>query len=283
VAGLLAAPAIAADFPVKAAVRAPVAPAFGWTGCYVGANAGYGWSAGNSSYHDDPNTTGDAINRLPTPPFTLIYVPAPHAGGSGGLGGVGAGCNWQARQWVFGIEGDFDGADYSGSGDTAASAGPLGQVQISPVAFTNNPGLGTASEQVALRWLSTIRGRVGFLVQDRLLLYVTGGLAVGDVHSQGSVNAFSPGVLVASWGGSSSATKAGYVIGAGGEWAFAGPWSVKLEYLWYDLGNISHPLNCTFATFGCGVAPLFVYPTIGTATASVQGSIVRAGINFKFD
>ena len=47
--------ASAADLPVKAPVyTVPVAaPAYNWTGFYVGAHAGYSWSGGSSSY-DNP-------------------------------------------------------------------------------------------------------------------------------------------------------------------------------------------------------------------------------------
>jgi outer membrane immunogenic protein len=75
-----------ADMAMKAPL--PPAPIWSWSGCYVGANGGYGWNNGNSHYND-PNTTGDPINGLgpttiPTPSGTR---------GSGGLGGVGAACN----------------------------------------------------------------------------------------------------------------------------------------------------------------------------------------------
>lgn len=180
--------ASAADMPTKA--PAAIAP-YNWTGCYVGVNGGYGWNNGRSSY-DDVNALGDPVNGRPNNGATLAFVPVPSdTGGSGGLGGVGAGCNWQSQRVVYGIEGDFDLTNFSGSQNTAVTAGPGAQIAVGAGAFFFLNGSATASEQVSLRWLSTVRGRVGFAAQDRLLLFVTGGLAVGQVNSQGSVNALS--------------------------------------------------------------------------------------------
>jgi hypothetical protein len=45
--------------------------------------------------------------------------------------------------------------------------------------------------------------------------------------------------------------------------------------------NVSHPLNCSYEN---GFVPCLndVYPTLGSASASVYGSIVRLGINYQF-
>jgi outer membrane immunogenic protein len=141
--------------------------------------------------------------------------------------------------------------------------------------------IATANEQVSLRWLSTIRARGGIALQDRVLLYATGGLAVGGVNSQGSVitEPGMPGAVI--WNGSNSTVKAGYVVGGGIEWAFYDRWTAKAEYLWYNLGNVSHPLNFSSEN---GVAPCGtdVYPTLGSTSSSVFGSIVRVGVNYKF-
>lgn len=59
--------------------------AFSWTGLYVGANIGHGWSDADWSF----NGSSLAGNT-----------------GSGGLFGVQLGYNWQAGRAVFGVEGD---------------------------------------------------------------------------------------------------------------------------------------------------------------------------------
>ncbi len=151
---------------------------------------------------------------------------------SGGLIGGTIGYNWQQGPWVLGLEGDIDWSDIRGS-------------------TTVNCALGCETRNT---WLSTVRGRVGYAF-DRFLPYFTGGLAVGGVEA--NPTGF-PGA---------SETRAGWTIGGGLEFAIAGPWSAKAEYLYVDLGS-----------FDCGVA------CGGTAPDNVSftSNIFRGGINYKF-
>ena len=71
--------------PVAAAV---VAPAFSWTGFYLGAHAGFGWASARYT---------DFTGRLGTGSTTA----------NGLFGGVQAGYNWQINNFVFGVEGDL--------------------------------------------------------------------------------------------------------------------------------------------------------------------------------
>jgi outer membrane immunogenic protein len=281
--------ASAADMPMKAPAAPP--PAYSWAGCYVGLNGGYGWNSGRTSYQNDPNTsTADPINFIPDPFLAMFgasdaYIPTPTAThGSGGVFGGGGGCNWQTQRWVYGVEADVDWAHIAGSNTTSVFSGPSG-FGTGPGGGTSIDNTGTANEQVSLRWLATFRARAGFAVQDRLLLFVTGGVAVGGVNTQGSVTTSSPfpGFINPAWTGSDSTVKAGGVIGGGAEWAFSDHWTAKAEYLWYDLGHVSHQLNCTATNFPAAVCSAGgLFPTLGDATSSVFGSIIRVGINYKF-
>src|SRR5215467_2592256 len=90
VAGLtagLGAAASAADLPAAPVyAKAPLVPAYyNWTGCYVGVHAG-GGIIGTSF----ANQVGTASTD----------------GGGGALAGGQAGCNYQAGQLVFGLEGE---------------------------------------------------------------------------------------------------------------------------------------------------------------------------------
>ena len=87
------------------------------------------------------------------------------------------------------------------------------------------------------------------------LPYVTGGLAVGEVHAW---DALTPA--------SGSAFRAGWTIGAGFETVLAPNWTFKLEYLYMDLGS----------------AHLFdIVPGV-PETVSFRDNIFRIGINYKF-
>jgi outer membrane immunogenic protein len=278
--------ATATAFIGTPALAVPLTPAHSWAGCYVGLNGGYGWNNGTSSYQD-PNTIGDPINFLPAfagTPVAYISTPSGTSGSGGIVGGTG-GCNFQRQQWIVGFEADMDRVHISGSSNTSVLSGPAAQIELAPGAYTAPNTLGTASEQINLQWLSTIRARGGLLVSDRLLLFATGGLAFGGINGQGSVNIFqgatpSSGSSVV-WSGSTTAIRVGGVVGGGIEWALSSPITVKAEYLFYTFGNVSHPLNCSSEN---GVAPCLndVFPTLGSADSSIFGSILRVGINYKF-
>jgi outer membrane immunogenic protein len=199
--------ASAADMSRPLPSKAPPAyfePPFSWTGFYVGLNGGGAWG---SSDFSAPLSTGS---------FDV----------SGGLIGGTVGYNWQMGAAVFGLEGDLDWADISGS--VACAPG---------VCETRND------------WLGTFRGRLGYAM-GRFMPYVTGGLAVGDVKT--SVTGFAD----------STETKAGWTVGGGLEASITGPLSVKVEYLYVDLGRASSPVVGSDSKF--------------------QTSIVRAGLNYHF-
>jgi len=148
---------------------------------------------------------------------------------SGGLVGVTAGYNWQSGQWVFGLEADIDWASIKGS--TAC---------------------GAFSCETKNTWLGTARGRLGYAF-DRVMPYITGGAAFGDVK------ATQLGI------GSTSDTNVGWTVGAGIEAAVIANWTAKIEYLYVDLGDVS----CT--------ACLPVASNVDFRT-----HIVRAGLNYRF-
>jgi outer membrane immunogenic protein len=271
----------ALNAPASAAAVLPTEPptlALNWSGCFVGANAGPAWTGGRSNYQD-PNTTGDPINGLPGPFGTKTYIPpATEKHASGGIGGGGVGCNWQNRQWVYGVEADYNDMNISRS---QTAVGPLGSYLPGKASITLSDFVGTANEQVSLGWLSTVRGRVGFAPLDRLLLFATGGLAAGEIKSQGSVG-LSNNTFYETWSGSNATVKSGYTLGGGAEWVLSDHWTAKIEYLWYDLGHVSHPLNCIAGNLGGAPCNPFIYPTLGNSLSEVNGSIFRVGVDYQF-
>ncbi len=68
-------------------------------------------------------------------------------------------------------------------------------------------------------YIATARARLGY-TWDRTMIYGTGGLA----YSRAAVAGFHD-------------TDTGYVLGGGLEWAYSNAWTLKAEYLYYDLGN----------------------------------------------
>src|SRR5258706_8141760 len=144
---LCGASALAADFPVKASPG----PLFNWSGCYVGGHGGYARTRANDHVNfDDVGVTGETL-------FISSYTP------KGGIYGLQGGCDYQAGTLVIGIEGDYS---WSRMRDPRS------------LAVGDDPNQ-TFSFQ--LDHLSSVRGRLGLtgILDNRLLLYATGGAAWG--------------------------------------------------------------------------------------------------------
>ena len=246
----------AADLLTKAPPLPPPAAA-GWTGWYVGANAGWAGSASNTVTNTGTDTgiggLGSAIGKVIPASIPLGY--------SGFIGGAQFGYNWQVDYLVAGLEIDFDGI--------SAKAGTVIPDAPPPPGFLPAPVSTSATR--ALDWLGTFRGRVGVTPVAPLLLYATGGLAVGE-RSLGIGVVAPVAIPPVNVSNQASNTSAGWTIGAGVEWMFAPHWSLKAEYLYVDLGNISSTIA-------------YAYPgnsSTLTATARDTMNIVRGGVSYHF-
>jgi outer membrane immunogenic protein len=151
---------------------------------------------------------------------------------SGALIGGTIGYNWQNGPWVLGLEGDIDWTNIKDNTTNGCASGC----------------------ETANSWLATVRGRVGYAF-DRFLPYVTGGLALGDIRAR------TPGFTGA------EETNVGWTVGGGFEFAIAGNWSAKAEYLYVDLGDF----NCGLR---CGV--------LAANTVDFNTHIVRGGVTVRF-
>jgi outer membrane immunogenic protein len=90
--------ASAADLPAAYSKAPPVARAYNWSGCYIGAEAGGG--RGRSGI-EAVTVIGNGPPAAPGLPFTNDFDL------SGGFAGGTGGCNYQAGNWVFGAETDI--------------------------------------------------------------------------------------------------------------------------------------------------------------------------------
>ena len=256
--------------------KAPVMAANPWSGWYGGLNAGYLDGSGSIS-------TDAAVVSVST---TAATAPAMASGattqfstGNGGnfIGGGQVGYNWAlSPKLLAGFEADIQSTSLHDSASvTTISSG-------ASFPFVTNI---TASR--GLDYIGTVRARAGATVMPDMLLYVTGGLAYGGVKSSASFGQSAPpgsrAPAMAS-AGSFSDTRAGYTVGAGGEWLFAPKWSLKAEYLYYDLGSANYGTG----TFGFDEGPTnfpgFGVAAVGTTThVHFNGNIVRAGINYHLN
>ncbi len=222
----------------------------GWAGWYAGANGGGGWASQGAHYETNFGTWAP---YAPDPKQTLSQ--------DGAFGGAQLGYNWQAGHFVYGLEGDAQISDISGSVYALNPGNPLDH-------------LGASS---TLDWFGSFRGRLGYSFGPALL-YATGGLAFGKVDSEVKyVSTFPagccglPGPAIAD--GRSSSVKVGYAVGGGIEYALTPKWTVKAEYQYIDLGSEDPVGSCTFGLGACGLFRTKIEDTYST---------VRAGINYHF-
>ncbi|WP_375465452.1 outer membrane protein [uncultured Methylobacterium sp.] len=269
----LTAVASAADLPRRAPppVFTPV-PVFTWTGFYAGLESVYTFSdrqrittIGNTA------ATRDNVANLRRPPVTSI-----EADGIGNIGG-GAGYNYQftpGSGFVAGLAVNIDWTDIHknrfvlGVGNAVAPGIP------NPSAFRQS-----------LEYLGTVTGKLGYAF-DRFLVYGTGGFAFGEV--QYDANFYTPG-LALQFAGRYQDLETGYAYGGGIEYAiptdsflnyfaFAkylglkyDAVTIKAEYLHYDLGSRN-----------VVVGPIIPSANSYTSRFRSEGSIVKAGFNYKF-
>jgi outer membrane immunogenic protein len=240
-----------------AAPAPPPLPTWTWSGFYSGANVGFGWGQSKLTETFIDSATG-----------AILFTQSGTIGNiNGGIGGIQGGYNWQLGNFVAGIE-----ADLQAAGESGTAGFGCGICSATPVA---------TSVTEKLSWFGTVRPRFGWSFTPTTMVYVTGGLAYGQLTDSGSIRDAITGISY-----SFSKVSAGWTVGAGIEGQLSGRWTWKLEYLFMELqepsGTIATPI---FHNPGC-------VPGIncigGNGNNNVMfdpwftNSIVRVGINYKW-
>ena len=275
-AALMATSAIAADvtLPVKAPPVAPAPAASGWSGFYVGADAGL--SATDAKWTATNFVQQLVVAGVPTGTMTgldpILMSQAPLNMQSGRLGGY-LGYNWQfAPRWLAGIEGDFGWTGHTGK---LPGFGFLG---------TGIMGLPSGAD-LSLRttWDASARLRLGFLITPTALIYATGGFAwqhqeatfacSSPVTCNGALGNFAPFSLT------TATNRPGATVGGGMEVKLAPNWVGRAEYRYTDYKS--------FSATGTEVIPLAVIPPISvtnTPTYSIHlhNSLFALGLAYEF-
>jgi outer membrane immunogenic protein len=254
---------VSAPVPVSASAPTPapepvnvvnIAP---WTGVYLGGNLGGGWTHGGSSVGCVNTATGtssgcDIINDGALSTSGVL--------GGGQLGYLRPLVLGSGTPLVVGAEIDIQGTGMSGS---QSVAGPFHLVGFpdtcSPCGFT-------ASQKID--WFGTLRARVGVPV-DNFLIYVTGGLMVGGVKASQNLSFTGTGQGEAI---NAKSTLSGPTVGGGVEMLLGGPWSAKLEALYYDMGT----LNTIASSYGHAPTNFNDSKSFG-----FSGAMIRLGVNLR--
>lgn len=229
-------------------------PSFNWSGFYGGIHAGYGWTD-HSVPVDVIDPSGQTQLVAADGGFPLNYS----INRDGYVVGGQFGYNRQFNRWVAGVEVDFSATGLDGSTTVFTPTCPT---------FCGGPKTSTVSQD--MDWFGTVRARFGY-TQGPWLFYGTGGLAYGHVkYDYLLTNAPFGGPLTMAK--SESHVELGWTAGAGFEYGF-GPWSAKVEYLYFDLGNRAVGVPQPLAPPALGVQLVPNFPN--------NGSMVRVGLNHK--
>jgi outer membrane immunogenic protein len=209
----------AADMAVKSAHVAPiVAPAFSWTGCYLGVHAGGG------------ATRSDFTEQF----FNPSSNSNTRGWGNGGLAGGQIGCNYQTGVLVLGVEGEGYWSDMKANREFRFS--DIGTSDVEGVTARN-------------KWDYTVAGRVG-VAYERAFIYGKAGWAWGRFDFNQFVND-SPFFTAATSG---SATLNGPLFGLGVEYALTNNWTVKGEYNYINYGLSPVDFTSSRCTPGCSTS-----------------------------
>lgn len=179
--GAMTVAGFAADLPAPAPAVVPPAPATNpWAGGYIGLNVGYG-----------PGTVSSAVDS--------------GLGVSGWFVGGQAGYNFVlSDNVVFGIEGDVNWANESGSNTSIADCDMI-------------------------NWTGAFTGHIG-VTSDTLMGYVLGGVAVAGNTYETAVPPGSPTI-------SDTKTMVGWTVGVGASAFVTSNISVFAEYRYSDYGT----------------------------------------------
>jgi opacity protein-like surface antigen len=217
----IAGSAFAADMPIGVTKAPLLPPFFSWTGCYLGGHVGGGWASKNAT--DPVQLVQDSLSGAPVTTGVTTVSVSP----TGIVVGGQFGCDYQfAPSWVAGIEFAASGSTMKASTSVALPLGDPGEAAL-VTAKTDFLGSGTV--------------RLGYAA-DRWLFYLRGGAAwAGDKYD---VTGTFTGIP---FGFEGLDQRLGWIVGGGVDWAFAGHWSLTLEYDYYQFGHrsvlMSDPVN----------------------------------------
>jgi outer membrane immunogenic protein len=265
----------AADIPLIAAAQP--ASACGWCGVYFGADAGYAWSYPGRIQTNTYNiSSAPGLNGNLGAAISAQGTGEVAAKSSALIAGSEVGYNWQTAGFVYGLQTDIQGLGWS---KDTGSITTSGFVRGTPTSITST---GIIYSSQIVRYLGTLRGRTGILATPNVLIYATGGLSYGQVSTNSIVSETIGAVNTGPFGtsGGASATRFGWVAGAGVEWTFWSKFSAKIEYRYYDLGSLRYELP-TFNQFG-GVVSALQTVNASQSVTRFSGSNTVFGINYHF-
>ncbi len=228
------------------------AEAKGWSGYYIGLNAGTGKAETDATRTISDNSYFAAANLTAVEDASMMSLDEDTF-----LGGAQIGVNWPlGESFVVGFEVDADGF----GNDTSKA--------VTVVYPVSGPDTFTVTNSLEQTWLATARLRLG-VTTDWFMAYATGGFAGSDMKfTQSFSDTFTP---FATQTVENAEFRSGYSYGGGIEVMIESGASIKVEYLYLDLGEIT------------AVGPIASGTTTSNGKAEITDQLIRVGINFQMD
>lgn len=195
------------------------------------------------------------------------------------LGGIKVGYNWQRDRLVYGLEADISSVrDKTLRESASAEAALIENKEL----VGETPGMiaVNAKGKLGVDWFGTVRGRLGYAVNDNLLPFVTAGFAYGKVRNKLSyqiadTDYYTQDTEVTSGSIGGKDTETGWTVGAGVDYRLTKNVLANVTYLYVDLGGKKEssyaylgPSGSRTAFVGSEVDPSF--------------HVLRVGLNWQF-
>ena len=245
-----------------------------WNGFYIGANAGYLWTANSTMTNDAEASLANPLVANSGDLAATLVGQATRVFKDSLVGFVGGGqFGWDVLftdNLLLGLSLDFDGL--------APSTKEVRATFITP---TDQFGTYTTNVHITkkLEYLGLLNGRFGALLNPSLLVYVSGAYAYGgaslltNYSFTNSIATFSP----IDEQQPNHQILSGWSAGGGAEWMLMPCLSVKLEYVYYNLGPIRNNFTVTQNISGISVAAAVI-----ESLSIFSNNVVRVGVNYRF-
>ncbi len=245
---------------LSAPARAQTSPSVDWSGFYAGGNIGAAINAYDLSGGVAPGPFATAYFNAPSDLTQIGAASGGSANQSSFTGGVVGGYNAQYGNILLGLEAGANAFD----GDA--------QQSVTATIISSPTAQFTLTQTVKSDWIATLRPRLGW-AEANWLVYLTGGLALTRVDID---VAYSDNNGAGARGrGSASATKAGWTLGAGGEYALDRNWSLTGQYLFADFGSVDAATTVTHPTFSA-------LSSVIDSSAELRTNLILVGATYRF-
>ncbi|MEP7014950.1 MAG: outer membrane beta-barrel protein [Verrucomicrobiota bacterium] len=188
-----------------------------WSGFYIGAFGGYKYGVFDPSLSatEDESEDARAVESRANDDIS----------GSGGEAGGLIGYNFQVHNWVLGLE-------------AAGGYLWLRNSEKGRFAIPDSDDIYALSTSFKTNYLLTVGPRIGYAL-CKWLPYVTGGMALGNLDFSQEISETDDWTQRRS----KSEDNVGWFVGGGLQYALTNHWSVRAQYQYIDLGDVSLNFN----------------------------------------